>query len=99
MRDSEADINQTVRVINNELSFVLFFFVFIFFFSVLFLVLLYFSLFWNLDKKCDIMSYVTVTQVTKNNGNMIYYRIVTYITIIVTQLYNIKKDSKTDNII
>jgi len=51
--------------VNDRLSFDLFSFSFTF----LFLFLLLFIL--NLDEECNVMSHVTVTEVTKHNGTMI----------------------------
>jgi len=76
-----------VKFLNNELDFILFFS----FFFILFLVLFYFYLFSNLDKKCDVTSYITA--ITHDKG-------VTPIT--VTQSCDIEKDiqgSEIDNVI
>ena len=55
-------INAYIRIANNGLGLILFFFAFILF---------YFYLFWDLNKRCDVTSHMTVTVIqscdTKKN--------------------------------
>ena len=84
----------SVRIGNNGIGFILFFFDFIFIFLIflyfIFGFILYFFIL-NLDGRCD----VTVTQVTKHDECV---TIVTYATVTIIQLYNIKKNIEESGI-
>ena len=71
------------KIVNNELGFILFFLYYIYIY--------YFSLFLDLDKRCDVTLYVTATTYSRD-----------MISITVIQSYNIERniqDSKIDSIV
>ena len=49
----------------------IYFFLFVFYFLFILILVYFFSLFLDLDKECDVMSYIIVTQVIKYNRSII----------------------------